>query len=111
MKKPEEKTKAVFILTMPRVNTWNGIWTGAEKLYAHTITHVKYGKKLFPKLEEKSYGYDFGDGWYANVKVTFMTPTEARAVMRKSNGFCGYEWMVESICKHGKIQVDEHEGA
>jgi hypothetical protein len=111
MKKPEKKTKAVFILTMPRVNTWNGTWTGAGKLYAYSLTHVKYGKTLFPELQEKSYGYDFGDGWYANVKVTFMTPSEARQVMKKSDGFCGYEWMVGSICKHGKIIVEDHEGA
>ena len=67
MEKSEKKTKAVFILTMPRVNTWNGTWTGANNIYAHALTHIKYGKKLFPKLEEKSYGYDFGDALVRTV--------------------------------------------
>lgn len=111
MKKSEKKTKAVFILTMPGVNTWNGKWTGSDKLYARAITHVKYGKALFPKLEEKSYGYNFGDGWYAKIEVEFTTPTIARQITKKSSGFCGYDWMIDSICKYGKIQIDEHEGA
>ena len=42
-------------------------------------------------MKEGNYGYDFGDGWFANVEVTFVTPSEARSAMKKSDGFCGYD--------------------
>ena len=99
----EKKTKVLFTLTFPGVNTWNGRWTGEGKLYCIGKDYIRYGKTLYPNLKEGNYGYDFGDGWYANINVSFVTPTECRKLTKKSSGFCGYEWMCESILKNGKI--------
>jgi len=99
------KTKALFTLTMPGVNTWNGHWSGDGKLFCKERTAFMRGKAVFPKLEEGNYGYDFGDGWFANVNVKFVTPTEAKAAMKRSQGFCGYEWMIDDLCRIGRIRT------
>ena len=101
--KKERKTKALFTLTMPKNNSWNGKWSGESRCFCKERTAFRYGKAVYPLLKEGNYGYDFGDGWFANVKVTFVTPSEARSAMKKSDGFCGYEWMIDEICKLGEI--------
>lgn len=106
-KKVERKTEAMFTLTMPKVNTWNGRWSGDDKLFCRTIKAFRYGKPLYPNLKEGGYMYDFGDGWSAKVRVEFMTPTDAREMMKKSKGFLGYDWMCNSICKHGEIKYED----
>lgn len=102
--KKEGKTKALFTLSMPGVGSWNGRWSGQGKVHAYVKTAFMRGKPVFPNLKEGDYGYDFGDGWFASVNVKFVTPSEARAVMKKSCGFCGYEWMCNDICLNGKIR-------
>ena len=111
-KKKEGKTKALFTLSMPGVNSWNGRWSGNSRCYCYEKLAFSYGKAKYPKLKEGNYGYDFEDGWFANVKVEFVTPSEARAMMKRSDGFCGYEWMCEEICKYGRIltRKERHEG-
>jgi hypothetical protein len=34
-----------------------------------------------------------------------MTASEARKLERKSMGFRGYDWMIESIIRHGIIRT------
>ena len=95
----------VFTLSMPGCNSWNGRWSGEGRCYA--ITRNFTGKKG----EEKGrtiattgyYHYSFGDGWAAGITVEHVTPAEARKARAKSVGFCGYDWMVDSIIRHGKI--------
>lgn len=80
---------------MPSNNAWNGKWSGEGNTYtvAKTLPEAKfYGLK--PR-----YTYSFGDGWVAAVKVREAAPRE-----KASNRFCGYEWMIDSILKHGAIQ-------
>ena len=102
--KKESKTKALFVLSMPRIGSWNGKWSGSNKVYALVKTAFMRGKPVFPNLKEGDYGYDFGDGWFASVNVKFVTPSEARAVMKHSSGFCGYDWMCNDICINGSIR-------
>jgi len=78
-------TYICFQLTMPRNNSWNGKWTGGEKFYART-------RKFTPKraaeiLSKDSYGYNFGDGWYADVSVKEITGIEKRKIDKKTSGF------------------------
>lgn len=84
---------------MPGVNTWNGSWSGKNKLYV-LIRESKDDLTGY-------YNYDFGDGWRACVEVEEVDAKEARKLKRQSDGFCGYEWMVDSIIKNKKIEVPE----
>lgn len=99
----EPKIKVGFFLTFPKVNTWNGKWTGEGDLHAIVKPYNDRGIILYPDLKEGFYDYDFGDGWVAKVEVKFLTNKEARNVTKNTKGFCGYEWMIESIIKNGSI--------
>ena len=96
----------LFKLTMPNVGSWNGIWTAASNFYGKT-------KKLSPKLENemdgKSWFYRWDDGWTACVSCEKMPAREANKAMKKSKGFCGYEWMIASILKHNEILIERKE--
>ena len=56
-------------------------------------------------LAGQSYSYDFGDGWGASVSVREVTASEAARIERKPVGFCGYDWMIDSIIRDGEILV------
>lgn len=82
-----------FELTMPNNSSWNGVDTGNKG--GHYL-HVNVDKRKADELDGKSFYYNFGDGWGANIKVT-------KHRKQKSNGFRGYDWMVDEILKYGKI--------
>jgi len=89
-----------FTLSMPNVGSWNGKWTGSEDFYAV----VRSEKSAEVPIKHGDYfHYSFGDGWSAGVKVSVIDSATAQKIKRKSKGFCGYDWMVSSILKHGKI--------
>jgi len=95
-----------FTLSMPGVASWNGKWSGDGKLYAkiHNFGKTKKAtEKAKNILSKKSYGYSFGDGWFADVSVHEVDAKEAGKIRRKSRGFCGYDWMVTSIRLNGEI--------
>lgn len=100
-----------FQLTMPNVGSWNGKWTGAEnKYYVIKKLSDRYVKNQdqFKRLLEKnrdSWHYSWGDGWGANVSVEIVDSSEAKKRRKISSGFCGYEWMIDSILMHGNIQT------
>lgn len=95
-----------FILTMPQVNSWNHKWSGEENLYAkvHTL-----GKKEDNVVGY--YRYSWSDGWGAAVEARRVTAVEARKMRKASKGFCGYDWMIDSIIRHGKILDSTQEKA
>lgn len=88
-----------FKLSMPSNNAWNGKWSGEGGCYVR----VRSYKKPQPWMDREAYYYDFGDGWCAEVAVTKVDAAEARRLRRASAGFCGYDWMITSIEKHGRI--------
>ena len=95
-----------FELSMPNVGSWNGKWTGAGRPYVKVVNLGQSQKakvKAQPILDKGYYRYDFGDGWAAGISVKAVTPREAGQLRRKSQGFCGYDWMVESIMQDGCI--------
>lgn len=104
-----ESAVVVFTLSMPNTNSWNGRWSGEGTLYA-VVRNFGRTKSSHEKADDvckkQSYYYNFGDGWGASVKVEKMTIKDANKIKKKSAGFCGYNWMIESIIKHGKIITD-----
>lgn len=106
-------TTVIFILTMPGVNSWNGRWSGEEHLYciSRGFPSSKAGqervKKFMGESEEKAFGHNFGDGWRARVTARIVRGVDAKRMLKKSKGFCGYDWMVDSIVRHGAIYAEE----
>lgn len=100
-----------FILTMPRVNTWNGKWSGEDRLFAR----VKPNRGIPKEVVGKDFYYSWSDGWCACVSTKSITSSDANKIRRKSSGFCGYDWMISSIIEYGEIlterEIKELEGA
>ena len=92
----------VFELTMPHVGSWNGKWTGADRRYIRTKDERKVPKEYW----DKDFHYRWDDWWGACVTVKRTTANEARKLERWSDGFCGYDWMINSIIKRGYIISD-----
>ncbi len=93
-----------FILSMPNVGSWNGKWSSAGNLYA--VVKTMAGKKRTAhatQLAGRHFSYNFGDGWRASIEVRAVDSSDARKLRAASKGFCGYEWMVESILEDGAI--------
>lgn len=83
----------VFRLTMSGVNSWNGRWSGEDKNY--TLTRY-LSAETAAKVAGRSWTHAFGDGWVAKVEATAL----AEGDYVKSDGFCGYDWMVANIIRH-----------
>lgn len=97
----------VFILTMPGRNTWNGRWSGDECLYAKVKvfgTSKKAKAKAAEILTGGPYFYSWPDGWRARIDVKEVKGREITEMRRKTRGFCGYEWMINSIYNKGEIE-------
>ena len=91
----------VFELTFPNRGSWNGKWSGEKD--KHIIVKKDY---QVPKDRiGKSYYYDFGDGWGASISVQRMNGNdkEYRRLKKKNAGFCGYDWMIDSIIINDEI--------
>ena len=92
---------------MPNVGSWNGKWTGADRPYFRFKTLSKKDAELLMDGKDyQNFYYNFGDGWGANVKVKITDSYTRRKLEKITKGFCGYEWMIESILKNGKIKID-----
>lgn len=92
----------VFELSMPKRASWDGKWSGDGKpLYV--IRNIQ--PSLANQIVDRYYKYDFGDGWMAEVYVTRIAGKHAEHIRRITEGFHGYEWMIESIIKYGNIRT------
>jgi len=93
---------------MPNNNAWNGRWSGENTLYARVIN---FGRSQKAEKQAKSiidtgyYSYSFGDGWRAGIHVEEIDSKKARQIRRNSSGFCGYDWMIQSIKSYGEIKT------
>lgn len=103
-----------FELTMPNRGSWNGKWSGQDKKYfiIRSIS-MKYirSKDFLHRLtlsvnRRENFYYRWSDGWGANVCVEVIDSAEAKRRRKLSSGFCGYDWMVDSIIYHGVIQTE-----
>ena len=101
-----------FELTMPNVGSWNGQWTGASRKYFVTRSYGQKGEsakrvmELLADKKSRSFYYNFGDGWGANVNMELTDAKENKKRQKISAGFSGYEWMIDSILKIGKITTN-----
>lgn len=106
--------KVSFELTMPNVGSWNGKWTGSDKKYyvIRTFRGKKETNRIFELLnckEQANFYYHWNDGWGANILMEIIGPTEAKQREKKSAGFYGYEWMIDSIIANGKIITEKQD--
>ena len=99
-----------FTLSMPGVASRNGKWSGEGRVFAKVINFkARYGtsKKAIELAEgilsAGYYTYCFGDGWTAGVDVKKVDAKQAAKIRRKTEGFSGYDWMVQSIIDYGEI--------
>lgn len=95
-------TRLEFKLGMPSNRSWNGKWSGADRCYVryHNVSD-KTLKRLALIGGEGYFTYRFDDGWMASVSVRVLSFGERK---KKSDGFCGYEWMIRSILDRGEIR-------
>lgn len=89
-----------FTLGMPNKGSWNGKWTGEDNLYCR-VKRFRNDEKV-PELKE--YWYSWGDGWAAEVVAKEVFGKEAQSLRKRSKGFAGYDWMIDSIIKCGEIK-------
>lgn len=99
----------VFELTMPGRGSWNNRWSQED--VKHYIVRpnstVKDRKLLKEILETKHFYYRWDDGWTACVSVSNVKSNEANRCRKQSKGFCGYDWMVTSIIRKGRIEFSD----
>lgn len=90
-----------FELTMPKVASWNGKWSGQDaKHYLFRETTDQHADKL---LSGGVWRYDFGDGWEAQVSVEKISYLDKWERDGENGGFYGYDWMVNDIMERGRI--------
>lgn len=101
-------TALVYVLSMPGVASWNGRWSGEDRFFAIVET-IPFGKKHDERAAKiiagSPYSYAWSDGWRASVSVHLATGRDVTNARHKSQGFCGYDWMVRSIKEHGEIRT------
>lgn len=98
-----------FELSMPGVGSWNGQWSGASRYYAKVVNVGRNKARLERARAALAVGrfhHAWEDGWRASVTVCEVDARDAASIRRRSNGFCGYDWMVDSILKFGRIDYD-----
>jgi hypothetical protein len=100
----------IFRLSMPGTGPNGERWNSDNRVHAlirpvpRNLKSTENANKL---LAAKSWRYDFGDGWIAQVDVEQGTQQTVHRARRLSQGFCGYDWMVASILEHGEIKSNE----
>lgn len=103
-----------FFLSMPGCPSWNGKWSGDGRKYVivKTFRGAKQEANAQGILLHGCYHYRWDDGWSAAIEVVKVEKNEAASLRRTSDGFCGYDWMVDTIVAYGKImdsiQVQKH---
>jgi hypothetical protein len=106
---PQEEDKKnlvriMFMLTMPQKGSWDGKWTGENKLYVLIrMVSKEAAERLLDGNKVKQWDYNFGDGWVAQIDGRYIEEGESNEFTRKSAGFAGYDWMVDSLLIDGTI--------
>lgn len=96
-------TQVEFKLTMPGRRTWDGKWSGDDRNY--TLVRDVDGDRAV-QLDDQSWSYSWPDGWRAEVSARVVRTSE---MLKPSHGFHGYDWMVASILRYGKIYADHEQ--
>lgn len=93
-----------FQLSMPSNNSWNGKWSGDGVFYARTRA-VRDKERAKNIIKEGYFSYSFGDGWRACIDVREVSASQRRQIDKNTKGFCGYDWMIDSIIQYGDIKI------
>lgn len=88
------RQRVEFRLLMPGVASWDGKWSGEERNYVLylQLSEADIGRLSIPT----GWYYSWDDGWCAEVRARVMEKGERR---KKSDGFNGYDWMVDNILR------------
>ena len=81
---------------MLRNNARNGRWDGSGKNYLKGISFEDDDEGL-KKFNAGKHFFDFEDGWEACVTVIRATADKKRKANEITEGFAGYDWMIDSI--------------
>jgi hypothetical protein len=94
----------MFSLSMPNRGSWNGEWSGSGNHYfiIKSLKDATLLKLAIDKQNGNSWSYRWADGWRACVYARVLEKGERPG---KSDGFCGYDWMVDSILLYGNIKT------
>jgi hypothetical protein len=93
------RRRVLFRLSMPSRGSWNGAWPGAERNYVIVRQLAQADiANLFGDKAQASWFHRWDDGWTACVSGRLMDTGERAP---KSDGFCGYDWMVDNIIRYG----------
>ncbi|ECI2458979.1 hypothetical protein IU534_003164 [Salmonella enterica] len=97
---------AILELSMPNRGSWNGGWYGERDRFVKSRELPLKGND---NVKDGAYHYyNFGDGWGAGITVKIVDGAKAKnAEIKGSKGFCGYDWMIDSIMKNGKIVYEK----
>lgn len=103
-------TVLLFEYSHTSIGSWDRKWSGSGKVYAKEVNLTKGLKEHLEALgidcgngKNHTFHYDFKDGWACNVTMIVGTKTEFKEIMKHSQGFLGYDWMIDSILKYGRI--------
>ena len=95
----------LFSLTMPNPPSWNGKWSLANE--KHTRARA-FSDTEFNNLPQNIIGthyYCWNDGWTAQINVSVTNSYEKKERhLKNSAGFCGYDWMIDSLIERGEIK-------
>ena len=93
-----------FHLGMPNCASWNGRWSGEGKRYVivKTFRSAKAQEAARHILATGYYHYSWPDGWGAGITVSEVDSRQAAQLRKSSQGFAGYDWMVDTIVRYGK---------
>jgi hypothetical protein len=90
--------RLAFTLTMPgrggAVSTSFG--RGRNYVVVRTVSESRAEEIL--RVRDGLYWHRWDDGWVAQIAVTRIAPRTRK--LPKSDGFAGYDWMVDNIIAH-----------
>ena len=89
--------KVAFVLDMPGVGSWNGKFTGSDRIYARERDVPPETRRTL--LINSPFFYRWNDGWEA--RIVCKSVKDARGELNKSAGFMGYDWMIDSLIATG----------
>jgi hypothetical protein len=95
-----------FTLKMPERPSWDGHWSGEGKNFVRVRTIEPRSKRARTQAMKLvgEHSFHWPDGWRALVEVKVVTFEQARALRRESDGFSGYDWMIDSLLTFGEIR-------
>lgn len=99
-----------FELTMPNCGSWDGKWTGSKDYHFKLLSMSEHAyKEAYKKYKHlyngNSWHYSWNDGWGAEVRVTLIEAKDKKRFKKMSVGFCGYDWMIDSIIEVNEIMI------